>query len=664
MRQQLQCIGFSLTVLLVAGVIQAPPAAAQVAPTEVQPVLDFDVRGQRQETIETQALQARGVDVPATQSRALEALRTEAEGDLTVRWSSFTASPNRIGRQGAALTAPSAAPARAVAEGFVRRYLPLWNLSAEDIAEFRYSRDYRTRHNGVSHLTLQQQVNGIDVFGAAIMINLDAQGRILNVSGEPIPVRRARVNARSARVAQADAALAAAAAAGVDQPSAIGPREAIYFPLTPTELRLAWRVTFEDPDSANMYEAIVDAADGTLLWLKNLTHYDHFPAHGQVFTSDSPIPDTPDGTASNAPRLDAPFNGGDFFPHDDLHFDWWAAGARTTTTSNNVDAYADRNGDNAADPGSRPGAGAGENFTFPIDLTQDPLSYQAAAVANLFYWNNRLHDFFYQLGFDEAAGNFQTANFGLGGAGGDAVRAEAQDNRDGADPSLCNANMGTPGDGSPPRMQMYQCTSAVPERDGDLDNVVIGHEFSHGVHSRLVATSGNQVGNEGWADYFGLALVAEPGDPYGGAYGVGDYLFNGDGTGIRSDPYSTDPSLYRRTYADINDAASCQVRTCSDDPTETCGQDTDCAGNPPAVCVPTGCAFHEDCEPPNTTVSQGPCRTGVHRTGELWANSLWIARFNLVGRWGFATGHRTTNLLVIDGMKLSPANPTFLDGRD
>jgi hypothetical protein len=114
--------------------------------------------------------------------------------------------------------------------------------------------------------------------------------------------------------------------------------------MSPTDLRLAWRVTFEDPDSPDMIDAIVDAADGTLLWLRNLTQYDHIPAHGQVYASDSPIPDTPDGTAFNAPRQDRPFNGGDFFPHDDLHFDWWAAGARTTTTGNNVDAYADRDG--------------------------------------------------------------------------------------------------------------------------------------------------------------------------------------------------------------------------------------------------------------------------------------------------------------------------------
>ncbi|MDH5373298.1 MAG: M36 family metallopeptidase, partial [Acidimicrobiia bacterium] len=429
---------------------------------------------------------------------------------------------------------------------------------------------------------------------------------------------------------------------------------------------MAWRLRFDDPDSPNIYDSIVDAVDMTVLWQKNLTSYDHFPAHGLVYTSDDPLPNTPKGTSTVVPRQDVPFNGGDFFPHDDVHFDWWNGGARTTTTSNNVDAYADRDGDNAPDPGSRPTAVATEDFSFSIDLTMDPSTYQPAAVTNLFYWNNRIHDWLYQMGFDESAGNFQTDNFGLGGSGSDPVMAEAQDNRDGADPSLCNANFGTPADGNPPRMQMFQCDSAVPERDGDLDNVVIGHEYGHGVHSRLVPTAGNQAGNEGWSDYFGLSLVAESDDPYDGAYGIANYLFAGNGDGIRSDPYSTDLGIYKRTYADINDASTrCQVKTCSDDPTETCTKDEDCSGNPPATCdTTTGCKFHQDCEPPNTPISQGPCRTQVHRTGELWANALWNMRMRLTYKWGFATGDATANKLVIDGMKLSPNDPTFLDGRD
>ncbi len=668
MRQALRIGAFPVIVaLLSAGVVLPTPAGAQEEPPEVEfpPVVDFDIRGQQMGTLAFEALQALDVETPAAMSRQLDALRAEADGELAVRWSALTGAPNRILRLDGALTEPSGAPARAVAESFVERHRPLWNLSARDTREMRYTRDYKTRHNGVTHLTLQQRVNGVDVFGGEIRINVDSQGRVLNVSGEPMPNLRSSMNLLRAKLSSADALSAAGGAAGVDEPEAIGSSKAVYFPMRAGDLRLATQLTFEDPESGDPFEAIVDAADGTVLWLRRLVAYDHFPAHGDVYTSDSPFPRTPRGTGASVARQDVPFHGGDFFPHDDVHFDWWNGGPRTTTTSNNVDAYADRDGDNVPDPGSRPVAAAGEDFSFPIDLTQAPQNYQAAAVVNLFYWNNRLHDFFYQLGFDEASGNFQTNNFGLGGLGGDAVMAEAQDQRDHpTDPKLCNANMSFTADGTAPRMQMYQCTNAIPERDGDLDNVVIGHEYTHGVHVRLVPTSLNQAGNEGWCDYFGLALVAEPDDPYDGAYGVGDYLFNGNGSGIRSFPYSTDPAIYQRTYADINDFAACRFGSCSDNATETCSKDEDCTGFPGATCVPQFCQFHEDCEPPNTTVSQGPCLTSVHRTGELWANALWIARFNLIGRWGFETGDRTMNRLVIDGMKLSPADPTFLDGRD
>jgi hypothetical protein len=78
-------------------------------------------------------------------------------------------------------------------------------------------------------------------------------------------------------------------------------------------------------------------------------------------------------------------------------------------------------------------------------------------VANLFYWNNVMHDVTHGYGFDEAAGNFQVNNYGHGGLGGDDVRAEAQDGS-----GRNNANFGTPVDGLRPRMQMFEWRSAAP----------------------------------------------------------------------------------------------------------------------------------------------------------------------------------------------------------
>ena len=77
-------------------------------------------------------------------------------------------------------------------------------------------------------------------------------------------------------------------------------------------------------------------------------------------------------------------------------------------------------------------------------------------MTNLFYTNNYLHDWYYDAGFDEAAGNAQTSNYGRGGIGGDSIFAEAQDYS-----GTNNANMSTPADGQRPRMRMFLWSSSI-----------------------------------------------------------------------------------------------------------------------------------------------------------------------------------------------------------
>jgi hypothetical protein len=54
----------------------------------------------------------------------------------------------------------------------------------------------------------------------------------------------------------------------------------------------------------------------------------------------------------------------------------------------------------------------------------------------------------------------------------------------------------------------------------------------------------------------------------------------------------------------------------------------------------------------------------VHAQGETWCNMLWEMRRNLVIKHGHAVGNQLALQLVIDGMKLSPANPNFVQARD
>lgn len=618
----------------------------------VAPASDFDIRGALPRALPSD--QAPRSATPA-QTNSLSAF-TGAAKDLEVRWSALTEAPSRIGSTSGSLTGPSSRDTKDVAIEFATKHAALFDLSGADVGEMRFTREFTSPHNGVGRFTMQQHLDAIDVFGGVVQINVGRDGSVLSLSGEPMPNLAASVNTQTPTLTADEAVTLAADSAGIlkIKNSTTKP---IYFPLQLGTIRLAWDVTVEDADTPNNYRVLVDAVDGTVLWRQSLTYYSHVLAHAPVYTSDSPNPDSPAGTTIGLiPTVDALFDGLGFFPHDDVHADWWGGGPRTSTVSNNVTAQEDRDGNNV--PGLQPAAAAGEDFTFPVDLTQDPSTYQSFAITNLFFWNNRIHDMFYRLGFDEASGNFQVNNFGLGGAGGDPVLADAQDNRDGIPPSLCNANFGTPGDGASPRMQMYTCTFQTPERDGDLDSPVIIHEYAHGVHSRLVPTlTGSQGGmGEGWGDYFGLSFTAEPGDDVTGRYPLGQWLF---GFGIRRQDYSTDQTIFTRTYADIIDGSQCSLGICSN-AFVVCPNDAFCgAGN---TCNKPACAFQTDCSlliPP-----LGTCVAEVHNTGELWAETLWIARANLVQKYGFATGSRTMDQLVIDGMMLAAPAPDFLDMRD
>ncbi|WP_052732668.1 M36 family metallopeptidase [Hymenobacter terrenus] len=127
------------------------------------------------------------------------------------------------------------------------------------------------------------------------------------------------------------------------------------------------------------------------------------------------------------------------------------------TRGNNVAAYDDSptivsgSGNLASDTNS-PSGGPTLDFDFPFVSNQatSPQDNAPAAITNLFYWNNILHDVMMSKGFDEASGNFQFLNTSTQGRGNDFVRAEAQDGS-GRD----NANFSTPPDGINGRMQMY-----------------------------------------------------------------------------------------------------------------------------------------------------------------------------------------------------------------
>lgn len=103
------------------------------------------------------------------------------------------------------------------------------------------------------------------------------------------------------------------------------------------------------------------------------------------------------------------------------------------------------------------------DFDFDFDPAwADPKTYTNASVTQLFYTANMYHDLLYDLGFNEAAGNFEANNNGAGGKGNDAVTLNAQ-----VGGSFNNANFLTPEDGKAGRMNMllWNATRTGPFRD-------------------------------------------------------------------------------------------------------------------------------------------------------------------------------------------------------
>ncbi len=283
--------------------------------------------------------------------------------------------------------------------------------------------------------------------------------------------------------------------------------------------------------------------------------------------------------------------------------------------------------------------GAGSSGTLPVDF------FRRGAVTHLFYVTNYYHDQLYNLGFNEAAGNFQNNNFGRGGAGGDRVLAEAEDGG-----STNNANFSTPPDGSSGRAQMYRFTGPTIDRDGDLDAEVLIHEMTHGLSNRLI---GNAAGlnwdigggmGEGWSDFYALSLLNNTNaDNPDGLYATGSYatfkLISGfvDNYvyGIRRFPYTTDNTINPMTWADADDITN----------------------NLSGGIAPSPITFNNN----------GALE--VHNMGEIWCLTLWEVRSRIIHDLAGAnndvpTGNHTMLQLTTDGMKMTPISPSVIQARD
>lgn len=581
----------------------------------------------------------------------------------------------------------------------------------------------------------------------------------------------------------------------------------VYFEKNGTYI-LAKELFVSDKNSSDVWHVVADASTGTVLTKDNLTLNCNLEQHDTHLneskkSAPSNLESLPlhiiDNTQSNfvsnvlppptnasynifALPLEAPSFGSrsvvsnlwDILASPE---GWHSDGTNnyTNTRGNNVYAYSDQ--DNTNTPGYSPSGGSSLNFDFPYAEGRyiNPFTHRDAAITNLFYMNNKMHDIFYKFGFTEASRNFQTNNFGKGGIGDDAVNAEAFDGS-----GLNNANF-NPGyetviSGTTyllaPRMQMYlwdraqtpadpisryqynspaniasrpkvMATNAVfgsllfqgqtitgdlaistpasactaltagsmtgkigvvtaagcnftvktknlqnagavgviqyhPSSDtpiilggtdttitiptimigktegeylvsqitagtiinatlsndfngfkhSSLDNGIIAHEYGHGISNRLTGqgysclstTNTVEQMGEGWSDFFALMLTTKPGDTSALARGMATYSADQPttGGGIRPAKYSPDFAVNNYTYGSTN------------------------------------------------------TMTDSHSIGFVWATMLWDLTWKYVEKYGYnndvlanaTSGNARALQMVVNGLKLQPCSPTFIDGRD
>ena len=72
---------------------------------------------------------------------------------------------------------------RAVAQTYTRSAALASGLGESYLAGLYVAKEYRTAHNGVTHLVYRQQFQGVDVYNVEWTVNIDSDGQVLNAGG-------------------------------------------------------------------------------------------------------------------------------------------------------------------------------------------------------------------------------------------------------------------------------------------------------------------------------------------------------------------------------------------------------------------------------------------------------------------------------------------------
>ena len=600
--------------------------------------------------------------------------------DLVVNYDEATQLPNLITAQKPAsrLSPASAQSPQAAATAFVKSRGDVWNLSPGDTDTVEVV-SVSTR--GLKTVRLIQRVDGVEVFSSETTVTLSSSNEVMTAVGQLFPgADSARTRAQAPSVSTEPQAIARAAHdfsqiaykaadfSPAPTPPDSGPYRFYEFKAAVNDGRSPFDrpVRVKDvmfPIGAGQFERgyymelwikglpafsyVIAANDpSVILFRKNLTSSVTFKY--RVHNTGNAIFQPEDGPAPGSPHptgipdgFQAPTVAEKLIEIESLlpGRPWLAAGA-TTTNGNNCNAYADLaapQGQNAGDVSGQVTAPGEFDYTYDHTQPASQANNLQNSLVGMFFHVNWLHDRWYEAGFDEASGNAQQNNFGLGGIGGDPILAEGND-FSGHD----NANMTTPADGSSPRMQMFEFTNVPPpSRTSNHEALITFHEMGHYITNRLVNDGSgltNQQGNamgEGWGDFFAISMTSQSADNFAsGVFSAGGWTdltatFNNNYYfGIRRYPYSADMTKSPLTFKHISDG----------------------------VALPAG--------PPLNAGPAGNANSEVHNAGEVWCAALWEVFVNLVAKHGHDEAGNRMLAYVIGGLKNTPNRPTYTEARD
>jgi hypothetical protein len=690
---------------------QAPapggPAPGQASPLSV-------LRGPRAAFLDVRAPRgpqafARSIAAPAARGALLRSLGRSG----LLETDPATGTPRVLTRLGGYLTGTSGRDPEEVAMSYVEGHLAGLGLEAADLEALRLV-GRETDEAGVTHLEWEQRFHGVPAFQSGLKAAVDAEGRLLELTGAPQP--RLAVRSTNPQIGARTALTSAQLSVGGSfvlpavRSRAAGPERAtrfadgshatlVLFGRGPERVDLAWRVLDVQGPTA-VYDTVVDAATGDVLYRQNIVDsatanvWQYFP---------------------NADRLTLPGgNGGG--PRALTNF---PSGADPTSGAALNGAYAHVYtdvDDNANTPETYAADAPGQCGSLPQACGEIPQT--SAGVWNYAFnanpggtggftgceWTTYFPQCSWGLNVNASTGlrsdgrygwslnigqngtevywlvsNFHNwlagAPFGFTGAegfeGADKVNAQILDGADTDGPPnvphtpdadhVDNANMAVfPGTDTPPRMQMYLFTdedlgnqngNLTPEVNGGDDASVLYHEYTHGLSNRLVTSAPGQPA-------LGSFQSGAMGEGWSDWYAM-DYI---ESHNLDEDDTTAAGQMNMGYYVEGGDIHA--LRT----------EGLDC----PAGVGSEACPGAGNAGPGGYTYGdlgrilcgEGGCIPEVHADGEIWAQTLWDLRTALRAAYGDAnstlTGQGTNHAraIVTEAMRLSPPNPSMVDMRN